>query len=187
MNIPMILTLARMALIPAIVLAYYLPFRYGHSIAAMIFILAAITDFVDGYLARSWNQTTRLGAFLDPVADKLVIVIALVLVVGQFGKAYLTVPAAVIVGREIVISALREWMAEIGKRTSVAVGLIGKFKTTLQMLSLILLIICRRQSPDWLKYAGIGLLYIAAILTLWSMFMYLKAAWPDLTLSSKKE
>jgi len=183
----MILTLARMALIPAIVLAYYLPFKVAHSIAAMIFILAAITDFVDGYLARSWNQTTKLGAFLDPVADKLVIVVALVLIVGQFGAAFVTVPAAVIVGREIVISALREWMAEIGKRTSVAVGLVGKFKTTMQMLALILLIMCRRHSPDWLKFLGVGLLYIAAILTLWSMFMYLKAAWPDLTLSSKKE
>jgi CDP-diacylglycerol---glycerol-3-phosphate 3-phosphatidyltransferase len=187
MNIPMILTLVRMALIPAIVLAYYFPSRYGHSVAASIFILAAITDFVDGYLARSWNQTTKLGAFLDPVADKLVVVVALVLVVGQFGKAFVTVPAAVIVGREIVVSALREWMAEIGKRTSVAVGLVGKFKTAVQMLSLIFLIMCRRQSPWMLKYASIGLLYIAAVLTLWSMFMYLKAAWPDLTLSSKKE
>lgn len=183
----MILTLARMALIPTIVLAYYLPFKYGHLIAAIIFIVAAITDFVDGYLARSWNQTTKLGAFLDPVADKLVIVVALVLVVGQFGKAYLTVPAAVIVGREIVISALREWMAEIGKRTSVAVGFIGKIKTAVQMLALILLIMCKRRSPDWLVYPGVTLLYIAAVLTLWSMFMYLKAAWPDLTLSSKKE
>lgn len=176
-----------MALIPAIVLAYYLPIKQGHLIAAIIFTIAAITDFVDGYLARSWNQTTRLGAFLDPVADKLVIVVALVLVVGQFGKAFLTVPAAVIVCREIVISALREWMAEIGKRTSVAVGFIGKFKTTVQMISLILLIICKRHSPEWLKYIGVGLLYIAAILTLWSMLMYLKAAWIDLTLSSKNE
>lgn len=183
----MMLTFARMALIPAIVLAYYLPIKQGHLIAAIIFTIAAITDFVDGYLARSWNQTTRLGAFLDPVADKLVIVVALVLVVGQFGKAFLTVPAAVIVGREIVISALREWMAEIGKRTSVAVGFVGKIKTTVQMVSLILLIICKRHSPEWLKYIGVGLLYIAAVLTLWSMFMYLKAAWVDLTLSSKNE
>jgi len=183
----MMLTCARMALIPAIVLAYYLPFKYGHLIAAVIFILAALTDFIDGYLARSWNQTTKLGAFLDPVADKLVIVVSLVLIVGQFGKAFVTIPAAVIVGREIVVSALREWMAEIGNRTSVAVGFVGKIKTTMQMLALILLILCRRQSSDWLKYIGVGLLYIAAILTLWSMIMYLKAAWRYLTLSLKKE
>lgn len=176
-----------MVLIPAIVLAYYFPSKYGHLVATIIFIVAAITDFIDGYLARSWNQITKLGAFLDPVADKLVIVVALVLVVGQFGKAFLTIPAAIIVCREIVVSALREWMAEIGKRTSVAVGFVGKIKTTMQMLALIFLIMCRRQSPGWLKYAGVGLLYVAAVLTLWSMYMYLKAAWPDLTLSSKKE
>lgn len=187
MNIPLILTYLRIILIPAIVIVFYLPVGFAHLAAAIIFILAAITDWLDGYLARSLNQTTKLGAFLDPVADKLVIATALVIIVGEFCAAYLVIPAAIIIGREIIVSALREWMAEIGKRTSVAVSRIGKIKTILQMLSIILLLLYQPHHIILIKISGIILLYIAAILTLWSMIMYLKAAWPDLTSSLKRQ
>ncbi len=187
MNIPLILTYLRIILIPAIVIVFYLPVGFAHLAAAIIFILAAITDWLDGYLARSLNQTTKLGAFLDPVADKLVIATALVIIVGEFHAAYLVIPAAIIIGREIIVSALREWMAEIGKRTSVAVSRIGKIKTVLQMLSIVLLLLYQPHHIILIKISGIILLYIAAILTLWSMIMYLKAAWPDLTSSLKRQ
>ncbi|MBU0745061.1 MAG: CDP-diacylglycerol--glycerol-3-phosphate 3-phosphatidyltransferase [Gammaproteobacteria bacterium] len=183
MSIPNLLTYLRLALVPAIVFAFYLPGKFGHMLAAIIFAVAAVTDFIDGYLARNLNQTTRFGAFLDPVADKLVVTIALILVVGELGKAYMAIPAAVIIGREIAISALREWMADIGKRTSVAVSYIGKLKTTLQMLAVgLLLLYCPKCSyGDKYLILGLILLYLAAGMTLWSMYMYLKAAWPDLT------
>lgn len=182
-NIPNLLTYLRLALVPAIVLAFYLPGKFGHMLAAIIFAFAALTDLVDGYLARNLNQTTRFGAFLDPVADKLVVSIALILVVGEVGKAYIAIPAAVIIGREIAISALREWMADIGKRTSVAVSYMAKIKTTLQMVAVGLLLLYCPKCAYGHKYLifGLILLYLAAGMTLWSMYMYLKAAWPDLT------
>lgn len=186
MNIPNILTFIRIFLIPAFVLAFYLPWHYANVTAASIFVLAAITDWLDGYLARNLNQTTALGAFLDPVADKLIIATALVLIVGELGSAYVAIPAAIIVGREIAVSALREWMAELGKRASVAVGFVGKVKTTVQMIALILLLLYQPQQQIYLKFLGIFALYLAAILTLWSMIMYLKIAWPDLTLAKEK-
>lgn len=187
MNLPIIVTFLRILLIPAIVVMFYLPWTYAHLGAAIIFFLAAFTDWLDGYLARVLHQSTKFGAFLDPVADKLVVAAALVIIVGEFGSAYIAIPAVIIVGREIIVSALREWMAELGKRTSVAVGRVGKVKTTVQMLSLILLLLYYPHYPYsiLIKIAGIILLYAAAILTLWSMFMYLKAAWSDLTLSTK--
>ncbi|MCK4870944.1 MAG: CDP-diacylglycerol--glycerol-3-phosphate 3-phosphatidyltransferase [Gammaproteobacteria bacterium] len=187
MNVPIIFTLVRIALIPAVVLMFYLSPTWGHIAAAGLFTIAAITDWLDGYLARSLNQTTRFGAFLDPVADKLMITTVLVIIVGEMGVAYLAIPAAVIVGREIIISALREWMAEIGKRTSVKVGQIGKLKTAVQMIALIMLLLYSPAHTWWLKLSGIIFLYLAAVLTLWSMIMYLKAAWPDLTLAQEKE
>lgn len=182
-NIPNLLTSFRIILIPAFVMFFYFPGRIGHLLAAGIFALAAITDWFDGYLARNLNQTTKFGEFLDPVADKLMVAVALLLVVGELGSAYVAIPAAVIVGREITISALREWMAEIGKRTSVAVGFIGKIKTTVQMVAMILLLLYYPGDGIWLLIIAMILLYIAAMLTLWSMFMYLQAAWPDLTIS----
>lgn len=185
MNIPNLLTLLRILLIPVLVLIFYLPFKGNHVLAAVIFLLAALTDWLDGYLARSLKQTSRLGAFLDPVADKLIVAVALVLVVGEQKLPFLAIPAAVIVGREIVISALREWMAEIGKRASVAVSVIGKFKTALQMLALAVLLLYKPGTYGWIGIMGYSLLYIAAILTLWSMVMYLKAAWNDLTFVEK--
>jgi CDP-diacylglycerol---glycerol-3-phosphate 3-phosphatidyltransferase len=181
MNIPTALTLSRLFLIPIFVLFFYLPIPGNHIIAALIFVLAAITDFLDGILARNFKQITKFGAFLDPVVDKVMVVIALLLVVGELDSIYLTLPVCIIVGREIIVSALREWMAEIGKRTSVAVGMVGKIKTTIQMVTLILLLLYKPGvSSDTLYFLGLATLYLAAILTLWSMVMYLRASWPDL-------
>jgi CDP-diacylglycerol--glycerol-3-phosphate 3-phosphatidyltransferase len=185
LTIPTLLTLFRICIIPLFVLAYYLPWHWGHLLAAILFGIAGFTDWLDGYLARNLAQATRFGAFLDPVADKLIVAVALVIVVGQVGMVYLTIPAAIIVGREIVISALREWMAELGKRTSVTVSLIGKIKTTLQMFALLLLL-SYRSGQDTVLTIGCISLYVAALLTLWSMGMYMKAAWPDLTLREEK-
>lgn len=193
-NLPNILTFLRIAVIPFLILVFYLPVAWGHVAAAIIFALAAWTDWLDGYLARSLKQSTRLGAFLDPVADKIMVSIALVLIVGEpqfqyfvFSThsyyvpiAFITIPAAIIVSREIVVSALREWMAEIGKRTSVAVSRMGKIKTAVQMLSLTILLYCDTKTEAYLAVIGYILLYIAAALTVWSMFIYLKAAWPEL-------
>lgn len=187
MNIPNILTCIRILLIPVLVVVYYLPFAWAHMAAAAIFGLAAFTDWLDGYLARNLRQGTRFGAFLDPVADKLIVAVALVLVVGELGVAYLSIPAAVIVAREIVISGLREWMAEIGKRTHMAVSSIAKVKTMAQMLALLLLLLYSKHSPPFIEIAGLVLLYVAASLTLWSMVLYLKTAWLDLTLSANKQ
>jgi CDP-diacylglycerol---glycerol-3-phosphate 3-phosphatidyltransferase len=182
MNIPILLTYFRILLIPAIVLVFYLPGNFGHILATIIFAFASLTDWFDGYLARNLNQATKFGAFLDPVADKLVIVVALILIVAEIGRAYIAIPAAVIVGREIVISSLREWMAEIGKKTSMAVSRIAKIKTTLQMFAVgsLLLYGYPAQGTIFL-IIGVILLYLAVGMTLWSMYMYLKVAWPDLT------
>ena len=180
-NWPNILTFVRILAIPVFVLAFYLPFEQSHILAASVFALACITDWLDGYLARVLSQTSRLGTFLDPVADKLVVAVALVLLVGESGLNFLSLPAAIIIGREIVVSALREWMAEVGKRSSVAVSIIGKIKTTFQMVALVVLLAYSpSHSPVWFEALGYLLLYLAAALTLWSMLIYLRAAWPDL-------
>jgi CDP-diacylglycerol---glycerol-3-phosphate 3-phosphatidyltransferase len=140
-------------------------------------VFAAVTDWFDGFLARRWKQTTRFGAFLDPVADKVMVATALVLVAEHYHTWWITLPAATMIAREIIISALREWMAEIGKRSSVAVSWIGKVKTSAQMLSLVALL----WRPDgYVIVAGVIALYIAAVLTFWSMFQYLNAARNDL-------
>lgn len=183
MNIPTLLTLIRIAAIPVFVLAFYLPVSWGREAAAIIFILAAFTDWLDGYLARNLKQATKFGAFLDPVADKLMVAVALVLVIAQHIVPYLAIPAAIIIGREIVVSALREWMAEIGKRASVKVSYVAKIKTTVQMLALILLLLVNSDSSLLFRIIASGLLYVAAGLTLYTMVIYLLAAWPDLTLS----
>ncbi|MCU5775188.1 CDP-diacylglycerol--glycerol-3-phosphate 3-phosphatidyltransferase [Erwiniaceae bacterium BAC15a-03b] len=176
-NIPTWLTLFRVILIPFFVLAFYLPFHWAPLACALIFIFAAVTDWFDGFLARRWKQTTRFGAFLDPVADKVMVVMAMVLVAEHFHAWWITLPAATMIAREIIISALREWMAEIGKRSSVAVSWIGKVKTTAQMLALFALL----WRPDaMVEGIGVAALYIAAVLTFWSMFQYLSAARGDL-------
>ncbi len=180
MNIPNILTLLRLMLIPVFVVVFYLPFKWAGMTSAAIFAFAGITDWLDGYLARKLNQTSEFGAFLDPVVDKLMVAIALVLLIRSPYLPYITVPVLIIIGREIAISALREWMAEIGKRTSVAVSYVGKVKTTVQILAVIGLLACSKGSMGVLMfYSSYILLYIAAVLTLWSMVMYLKAAWPN--------
>jgi CDP-diacylglycerol--glycerol-3-phosphate 3-phosphatidyltransferase len=180
-NWPNILTFIRILIIPVFVLVFYLPFQLAHAVCSIIFALACATDWLDGYLARMLQQTSRLGAFLDPVADKLLVAVALVLLVGEGELHFLTIPAAIIIGREIVVSALREWMAELGKRSSVAVSRMGKIKTTLQMVALVILLwFTPGVSGAWLGILGYALLYIAAGLTLWSMLIYLRSALPNL-------
>lgn len=177
-NIPILLTWARIVLIPIFVLAFYLPATWSHALTAMIFGLAALTDWLDGYLARRWGQTSAFGAFLDPVADKLMVAVALVLLVQSHPTPWFAIPAAIIIGREIAVSALREWMAEIGERAHVAVSTIAKYKTTAQMLALLLLLYREPIGHFPTLSIGYAFLYISAALTLWSMVLYLQAAWP---------
>ena len=177
MNLPNVLTLGRIALIPVFALVYVFTENY-HWVAALLFATAAITDWLDGYLARRLEQTTPFGTFLDPVADKLIVVTALVLLIGTHASLWLTVPGVVIIGRELVISALREWMAEINRRGLVAVSWLTRAKTTMQMLAIGILL---ANPPDmdrpWM-IVGLVLLYAAALATIWSMVVYLRAAWP---------
>lgn len=186
-----VLTVARIIMIPLVVVLFYLPFKWSNPAAAIVFILAALTDSLDGYLARKLSQTSALGAFLDPVADKLMVATALILLVSydppmlEFfvfdPHVLITLTAAVIVGREITISALREWMAEIGARGKVAVSWIGKWKTGLQMTGLSMMLF---RSDVWILPAfevGLYCLVAAAALTLWSMVMYMRASWAELT------
>jgi len=186
-----VLTFARIIMIPLVVVLFYLPFKWANPAAACVFILAAITDSLDGYLARRLGQTSALGAFLDPVADKLMVATALILLVSHDPKplkllsfnpqVLITLTAAVIVGREITISALREWMAELGARGKVAVSSLGKVKTGFQMTGLSMMLF---RSDVWFLPAfelGVYCLVVAAALTLWSMIVYLRAAWPALS------
>ena len=186
LNTPNAVTLLRIVLIPLFVVVYYLPFAWVNELTTTLFVLAAITDWLDGYLARRLNQISPLGAFLDPVADKLMVAAALVLLVADHRNQELalssilfTVVILVIIGREISISALREWMAELGERSSVAVSYIGKIKTTIQMTAIGFLLY-REPLFDVVPVFRIGevLLYAAGILTLWSMVVYLRSAWP---------
>lgn len=177
-NIPNLLTFFRILLIPVFVILFYLPYQWSYLAAAIIFILAAATDWFDGYLARKLNQSTAFGAFLDPVADKIMVAAALVVIVEHYNTIWVTIPAMTMIGREIIISALREWMAELGKRSSVAVSWIGKWKTMIQMVSLTGLI---WQYNVWMVWLAYVMLYVATVLTFWSMFQYMKAAWGDLT------
>ncbi|GGI85656.1 CDP-diacylglycerol--glycerol-3-phosphate 3-phosphatidyltransferase [Legionella impletisoli] len=179
-SLPNQLTLMRIMLIPVFIVVFYLPFDWAHALAAVIFALASITDWLDGYLARKLEQMSPFGAFLDPVADKLLVATSLLLLVGAKDLNYITLPAIIIVGREIVISALREWMAEIGSRASVAVSYIGKVKTVMQMIALVLLL-AFHPNTSWWGVLGFILLYLSAILTIWSMTVYLMIAWPTLT------
>ncbi|WP_028023396.1 CDP-diacylglycerol--glycerol-3-phosphate 3-phosphatidyltransferase [Enterovibrio calviensis] len=177
LNIPIILTLIRIALIPVFVVAFYLPYEWSAFAAALIFVIAGFTDWLDGYLARSLDQTTRFGAFLDPVADKVMVAIALVLIAEYYHSVWVTIPAATMIAREVIISALREWMAELGKRASVAVSWVGKFKTATQMFALTMLL---WHDNDIIIYIGYASLYVATGLTYWSMYQYLRAAKDDL-------
>ncbi len=179
LNLPILLTYLRILLIPVFVVVFYLPYGWAFPASAWIFALAGITDWLDGYLARRLNQTSSFGAFLDPVADKLMVATALVMLVDVHGPAnlWLSIPAMVIIGREITISALREWMAELGQRRSVAVSYLGKLKTTAQIVALLFLLYHEPLGPLPTHRIGLLLLNLAAILTLWSMLDYLKAAY----------
>ena len=190
-KIPNFLTIFRIVLIPVLVVIYYLPVPHREAWITGIFIVAALTDWLDGYLARKMNATSALGAFLDPVADKLIVSSALVLLVSDKNVMDMVLHAipfaisvAIIIGREIVISALREWMAEIGERAAVAVGILGKVKTTAQMVSIILLLYGQPLFGLPIFRIGEITLYLAAGLTLWSMYEYLRAARPFLTENS---
>lgn len=180
MNIPNLLTVLRVVLIPFFILLFYMPYGWSYVAASTVFAIAAATDWLDGYLARRLGQATPFGAFLDPVADKLMVAVALVLLVQEHANIWLTLPAAVIIGREIVVSALREWMAEIGARAHVAVSNLGKWKTAAQMAALVILLANPVSLSAWVVL-GYALLIVAAALTLWSMVNYLRAAWPHLS------
>ncbi|PPD45061.1 MAG: CDP-diacylglycerol--glycerol-3-phosphate 3-phosphatidyltransferase [Methylobacter sp.] len=175
-NLPTNITLLRIALIPLLTVVFYLPWQYSNIACTIIFIIAGFTDWLDGYLARKMQMETPFGAFLDPVADKLMVAMVLVILVQQQASPYLAVPAAVIIGREITIASLREWMAEIGQRAKVKVSLLAKWKTASQMISIGLLLYREDLLGIPVNSMGYVLLYIAAILTLWSMVNYLKAA-----------
>ena len=190
-TLPNILTWIRIAAIPLIILLFYSPYHWSDPAAGLLFAAAGVTDSLDGYLARRLGQTSRLGAFLDPVADKLVVAVALILLMSkdvpprlgltaEGARVALALTAIVIVGREIAISALREWMAEIGARRKVAVSRIGKYKTILQIVGLSMMLF-RWDLFGLPTYApGMALTVVAAVLTLWSMVVYLRAAWPEL-------
>ena len=184
LNLPNVLTLIRLVLIPVFIILFYWPTDLSNLYAAIVFIIAALTDLLDGYLARKLKLTTKFGAFLDPVADKIIVCTALVLIVEHYslytdvlyphlGK-FITIPAMIIVAREITVSALREWMAELGKRANVAVSWIGKWKTTIQLTAIAGLI---WRHDEGMIYASVGFLIVATVLTIWSMIMYLKAGW----------
>jgi len=176
-NIPTNLTLLRIALIPLLVIVFYLPWQYSNIACTGIFIIAAFTDWLDGYLARKMNLETAFGAFLDPVADKLMVAIVLVLIVQEQNNAMLTIASAVIIGREITIASLREWMAELGQRAAVKVSSLGKWKTSVQMLAIGFLLYQDDLLGMPINLIGNWLLFVAAILTLWSMINYLIAAY----------
>ena len=177
-NLPTALTWFRIALIPVFMLVFYQPYPWARPASAIIFALAAITDMLDGYLARKLGQTSAFGAFLDPVADKLMVAVALVLIVEKDPIWYITLPAAIIIGREITVSALREWMAELGASHHVAVSAFGKLKTNAQMWGLAFMLYLEPLLGLPIYRIGHFMLLAAAGLTLWSMFRYIRAAWP---------
>lgn len=191
-TVPNILTWIRIAAIPLIVVLFYAPYHWADPAAGLLFAAAGITDSLDGYLARRLNQTSRLGAFLDPVADKLIVAVALVLLLSKDLSPVLNVApdrvrmimaltAVVIIGREIAISALREWMAELGQRGKVAVSQVGKYKTILQIIGLSMMLYRWDLFGIPIFTLGAMLTVVAAVLTLISMISYLRAAWPELS------
>ena len=188
-NIPILLTWLRIVLIPLLVGLYYVPSSWAipggrDLVATIVFVVAAWTDWLDGYLARRWNETSAFGAFLDPVADKLMVAAALIILVYLDRVGALI--AVIIIGREITISALREWMAQIGAHKSVAVSMIGKIKTATQMTAIPLLLYHRPVGVVDMHLLGTWLIYIAAVLTLWSMGYYMRMAWPYLIEQERK-
>jgi CDP-diacylglycerol--glycerol-3-phosphate 3-phosphatidyltransferase len=186
-NAPNALTLLRLVLIPLFIIAYYLPFKSANVLAAILFVVAALTDWLDGYLARRLQQHSPFGAFLDPVVDKLMVVAALIMLAADprviaavINPMLFAVVVLVIIGREIAVSALREWMAEYGKRSRVAVSFVGKVKTTAQMFAIPFLLWREPLAGLPVLRTGEILLYVAAGLTFWSMLIYIRLAWVDL-------
>lgn len=177
-NLAILLTLLRIVAIPVVVICFYSPIPYARPIAGIIFGLAAITDLLDGYIARNYGQASRFGEFLDPVADKLMVAVVLVLLVQSDPRSYVDVIAIIIIGREITVSALREWMATVGARANVAVSTGGKIKTTLQMFGIAFMVYKLPFFGIDVYAVGFVLLVAAAGMTIWSMVIYLKAAWP---------
>src|SRR3989344_1790825 len=191
MNLPIAMTLVRIAAIPLICLLYFMHTPWAHFWSGIAYVVVAITDLLDGYIARSRSQTSRFGAFLDPVADKLLVSTILVLLLSQNLTPWLWLPAAIIIGREITVSALREWMAEVGKRTHVAVMNLAKIKTFLLNMGMPFLLWYHadmyqvffwriEELPLLVLIIGLFLLTVASVLTIWTMLAYLRAAWPDL-------
>jgi len=178
LNLANILTLLRIAAIPIVVICFYSPMPYARPIAAVIFGLAAITDWIDGWVARKYGQTSRFGEFLDPVADKLMVSIVLVMLVQADSGWFEDIIAMIIIGREITISALREWMATIGERANVKVTMAGKVKTALQMFGIAFMVYQNDVFGIPIYTLGFALLVLAAVMTIWSMLIYLRAAWP---------
>lgn len=187
LNLPTVLTLMRLLLIPVFVGLFYWPTPRSNLLAAIVFIIAALTDLLDGYLARKLHKTTKFGAFLDPVADKIMVCVALVLIVEFYSvhvndffphiNLMVSIPAMIIIAREITVSALREWMAELGKRAMVAVSWVGKWKTTIQLVSIAGLI---WRNDQVTIYISLGMLLVATVLTIWSMVMYLKVGFANM-------
>ena len=184
-NLPNALTWLRILMIPAVLVLFYLPYPWSDPATCAAFALAGITDTLDGYFARKLGLVSRLGAFLDPVADKLIVAAALVLIVSRDARWFVVIGAVVIIGREIAVSALREWMAEIGARARIKVSVLGKYKTIMQIVGLSFMLFRQNLLDIPVYKLGIGLTGIAAVLTLWSMVQYLNAAWPELRGSSR--
>jgi len=184
-NLPVLLTLLRIVLLPVIVVVFYLDYSWARPLSCIIFMTAGFTDWLDGYLARKLGQESRFGAFLDPVADKLMVATVLILIVEFDNSPWLTIPAIIVIGREITISALREWMAEMGQRGKVAVSHLGKLKTTLQIMALGLLLWYHDLFGLPTYKIGMVALYVATILTIWSMVSYIKAAFATDNLPTK--
>ena len=179
-NLPNILTWIRIAAIPVIVYCFFSSMDFARPIAGIVFGLAAITDVLDGYAARKLGQTSRFGEFLDPVADKLMVAVALVLIVQSDPRIVIALIAMIIIGREITVSALREWMAGLGAREEVKVSVAGKVKTTLQMFGIAFMVYQRDMFGLQIYEIGYILLLAAAGMTMWSMIVYLRAAWPSM-------
>lgn len=184
LTIPTLITLFRIVLIPCFVIVFYIPIEHANLYAAAIFFIAGVSDWVDGYLARVLKQESTFGAFLDPVADKLMVSVAIILIVQAHPNIWVAIPSAIIISREITVSALREWMAELGERASVQVSMIGKIKTSAQMGAIFFIIIGEPLFEIPIFTVGITLYYLAAILTIYSMYLYLKSAWPTIEKNS---
>lgn len=185
LNFPNIITLTRLLIIPIFVLFFYIKIRYHFLICALLFIYAALTDYIDGFLARRYSLVSTFGEFIDPVADKLVVVTALLMLITTYTQFYVFIPVSIIILREILVSALREWMASLEQRKIVSVSLIAKVKTGMQMGAIILLLLSLEQLSPVFFPLGIICLYLSAILALVSMCFYFQSAWPYLGLKGQ--